>query len=201
MRPDGSWQRSRRVSAEPGDAPARRSALVLRVALAQSGDRAALEVLLRDHQQPLYRHVRTITGDADLAFDVLQSALLLIARRLPSLRDPRWFRAWAYRIATREAVRAARRRRRDLSLFEDAPAIESAAPEAPPLDPWLLRACADRLAALPPAAELTVRLHYLEEMTLVEIAEALEIPVGTVKSRLAYGLARLREQLGPLLSG
>ena len=172
-----------------------RAALVLCVARAQSGDRSALDRLLRDHQQALYRHVRTITGDADFAFDVLQSVLLIVVRRLGTLRDPRWFRAWAYRIATREAVRAARRRKRDLVLFDDSAEIEAAA-ETPLVDPFLVRACADRLAALPPAAELTLRLHYLEEMTLVEIAEALEIPVGTVKSRLAYGLARLRERFG-----
>lgn len=177
-----------------------RAALVLCVARAQSGDRAALDRLLRDHQHPLYRHVRTITGDADVAFDVMQSVLLIIARRLGGLRDPRWFRAWAYRIATRESVRAARRRTRDLSLFDAPAAIDEAAAEAGFADPLLVRACADRLAALPPAAEIVLRLHYLEEMTLVEVAEALEIPVGTVKSRLAYGLARLREQLGDLVS-
>lgn len=157
-----------------------------------------MEALLRDHQQPLYRHVRAITGDSDLAFDVLQTALLIIARRLASLRDPRWFRAWAYRIATREAVRAAGRRKRDLSLFDEPVAPDDCVVEEIQLDPLLVHACADRLATLPPAAELTLRLHYLEEMSLVEIAEALELPLGTVKSRLAYGLARLREQLGPL---
>lgn len=188
------------MAAEQGAAPSRRAALALRVARAQSGDRGALDALLRDHQRALYRHVRTITGDADLAFDVLQSALLIIAGRLGGLRDPRWFRAWAYRIATREAVRAARRRKRDLRLFEETAAIDETAAETPFVDPLLVRACADRLAALPPAAELTLRLHYLEEMTLLEIAEALEIPVGTVKSRLAYGLARLREQLGSIVS-
>ena len=175
-----------------------RAASVLRVARAQSGDRAALEALLRDHQQPLYRHVKTITGDSDLAFDVLQSTLWIVVRRLVSLKDPRWFRAWAYRIATREAVRAARRRSRDLSLFDDPAVLEHVADEAPQADPLLVRACADCLAALPPAAEITLRLHYLEEMSLVEIAEALELPLGTVKSRLAYGLAKLREELGTI---
>jgi RNA polymerase sigma factor (sigma-70 family) len=188
------------VRAEPSGKRTAGAALVLCVARAQSGDRPALEMLLRDHQRPLYRHVRTITGDGDLAYDVLQSVLWIVARRLGSLRDPRWFRAWAYRIATREAVRAARRRKRDLDLFDEAATIDAAEAEAPLVDPLLVRACADRLAALPPAAELTLRLHYLEEMTLVEIAEALEVPVGTVKSRLAYGLARLRAQLGPMLS-
>lgn len=186
------------MRAERDREPPGRAQSVLRVARAQSGDRAALEALLRAHQQPLFRHVGAITGDEDLAFDVLQSVLLIVVRRLAGLRDPRWFRAWAYRIATREAVRAARRRGHDLRLLADPEALDDVAADGPAADPVLVRACADRLAALPPAAELTLRLHYLEEMSLVEIAEALELPLGTVKSRLAYGLARLREQLGPL---
>ena len=176
--------------------PEERTRLALRVALAQSGDRGALDRLLRDHQQPLYRHVRAILGDGELAYDVLQASLLLVARRLTSLRDPRWFRAWAFRIATREAVRAARRQARDRALFDDAEAIDQVAAAEPAYDPALVRACAGRLDALPPAARIVLRLHYLEELTLLETAEALELPLGTVKSRLAYGLARLRADVG-----
>ncbi|HMG47723.1 MAG TPA: RNA polymerase sigma factor [Allosphingosinicella sp.] len=164
--------------------------LVLLVLRAQTGDRQALDRLLRDHQAALYRHIRTIARDGDLALDALQNSLLLIARRLTSLRDPRWFKAWAYRIATREAVRTAKREAR-VHAFED-----EAAPEADgPIDAALPEECLHRLAELPPAAQIVVRLHYLEEMTFVEVAEALEIPVGTVKSRLAYGLARLRASM------
>ena len=115
-----------------------------------------------------------------------------MARRLKSLRDPRWFRAWAYRITTRESLRAARRRGRDRQLFDDGTDVETldhAAPEdaggLPPL--WT-----ERLAELPAGAQIVLRLHFVEEMRLAEIGEALEVPLGTVKSRLAYGLARLR---------
>ena len=169
------------------------------MALAQSGDRRALDLLLRDHQAPLYRHACAIIGDPDLALDALQASLLIIARRLGTVRDPRWFRAWAYRITTRESLRAARRRGRDRSLFDGevpvetlgaAAAGEGDAAELPPL--W-----AERLAELPPGAQIVLRLHYLEEMRLAEIAEALEMPLGTVKSRLAYGLARLRALIAP----
>ena len=164
------------------------------MALAQSGDRRALDRLLRDFQAPLYRHACTIVGDADLALDALQASLLIVARRLKSLRDPRWFRAWAYRITTRESLRVARRRGRERQLFDDGIEVETlghAAPEAdagapPPL--WT-----ERLSDLPPGAQIVLRLHFLEEMRLAEIGEALEVPLGTVKSRLAYGLARLRE--------
>lgn len=172
---------------------AKRAELVLRVARAQAGDRQALDRLLRDHQEPLYRHVRSITGNRDRALDVLQKSLLLIARRLGGLRDPRWFKAWAYRIATREAVRIKKRE----SRFELRAEAEFEDHSETPLheehfDTDVIRACAEHVANLPPACQIVVRLHYLEEMTFVEIAEALEIPVGTVKSRLAYGLARLR---------
>ncbi|WP_310468974.1 RNA polymerase sigma factor [Sphingomonas sp.] len=174
-----------------GDA---RAELVLRVARAQSGDRAALERLLRDLQGPLFHHVRSIARDRDLALDALQNSLLLIARRLRSLRDPRWFKAWAYRIATREAVRAAKRQSAvDARWAEVELADAVAAPEVEePFDAGEIRAAIDRVDALPPASAIVVRLHYLEEMTLAEIAEALESPVGTVKSRLAYGLGKLR---------
>ena len=179
---------------EAGAGPgAPRAEPALRVALAQAGDRDALDRLLRDHQAPLYRHVRAITGDNELAMDVLQESLFLIARRLGGLRDPRWFRAWAYRIATREAVRAARREKRRSGLHDEI-ALDNAV-ETPPPDEAaraILHDCAERLAELPPACQIAVRLHYLEGMTLAEIGEALEIPVGTVKSRIAYGLARLR---------
>lgn len=152
---------------------------------------------MRDHQQALYRHACTILGDADLALDALQASLLLIARRLGTVRDPRWFRAWAYRITTRESLRLARRGR-DRQIFSDEVPIETlgvAVPEEEPDDLPLL--VAERLSDLPPAAQIVLRLHYVEEMRLAEIAEALEAPLGTVKSRLAYGLARLRELTVP----
>jgi RNA polymerase sigma-70 factor (ECF subfamily) len=178
-----------------------RAELTLRVARAQAGGRQELDRLLRDHQEPLYRHVRAITKDRETAFDALQNCLLLIARQLPGLRDPRWFKAWAYRIATREAVRLAKREVRIRDLREAAALaepVEAPEPEAP-FDAAVLRACADRLAELPPACQIVLRLHYFEDMTFVEIAEALEIPVGTAKSRLAYGLALLRRMMSDSL--
>jgi RNA polymerase sigma-70 factor (ECF subfamily) len=51
------------------------------------------------------------------------------------------------------------------------------------------------IAALPPASQVVLRMHYLDAMTYTEIAEALEISIGTVKSRLAYGLRALRQRL------
>lgn len=167
-------------------------------ARAQLGDRAALESLLRQLQGPLYEHIRGILRNEDAAADVLQDVLVIICRRLGSVREFQWVRAWAYRVATREAVRAARRERRvQADALEDWPDLPAPAPEEPAVDAKLLAELARRLEGLPPGAQVVLRLRYLHELTQPEVAAALEIPIGTVKSRIAYGLAALRRDWAP----
>lgn len=168
-------------------------------ARAQLGDRGALEQLLRRLQGPLGDHIRSIVGDDDLAVDVLQDVLMIVCRRLSTVRQTEWIRAWAYRVATRESVRASRRaRRQQQDLFEDIGAIPDSSEELAELaNEELLAALPDKLAALPAGAQIVLRLHYLQSLTQQEVAEALEIPLGTVKSRLAYGLACLRRMQEP----
>lgn len=164
-------------------------------ARAQLGDRSALEELLRQLQFPLGEHIRGIVRDDDVAADALQEALILICRRLGTVRHAEWVRAWAYRVATREAFRSMKRSRRsyeqsidDMTIVSDLPAEEHGVSEDE-----LLAELPARLAALPVGAQAVLRLHYLQSLTQQEIAEALEIPLGTVKSRLAYGLMSLRK--------
>jgi RNA polymerase sigma-70 factor (ECF subfamily) len=63
-------------------------------------------------------------------------------------------------------------------------------------DGELIESLPDAIAKLSPASQIVLRMHYLEGLTYVEIAEALEISVGTVKSRVAYGLSGLRKTVG-----
>ena len=167
------------------------AALVVR---AQLGELGALDRLLRVVQDPLYAHISYITRDPDGAKDLLQDVLLTIARKLTQLDDPRLLRAWTFRIASRAAVRQLKRRRETAAL-EDLPQIPAAELndiEAIELTSTLSAA----IDELPPACGIAVRLRYLEELSLVEVAEALDVPVGTVKSRLSYGIALLRQRLG-----
>ena len=165
------------------------------VVRAQLGDLRALDELLAALQEPLYLHALGIVQDGDVAADVLQDSLLIVARRLATVRDPRWCRAWAYRITTREATRANRRRSRH--SWVDIATVEHVAtgPEEPRFEPELVARLHELLPDVPPASGGVLRLHYVDGLTLVEIAEALELSLGTVKSRLAYGLAWLRKAL------
>jgi RNA polymerase sigma-70 factor (ECF subfamily) len=167
--------------------------LPLLVARAQLGDLRALDELLATVQEPLYRHICILLGDEHAAEDVLQETLLTISRKLGTLREPRWFRAWAFRIATRHGVRHARRARRQPDVVDPRDLADvPVADESVPFDPDILAELVDILPSVPPASQIVLRMHYLEGLTHVEIAEVLEISVGTVKSRLSYGLGWLR---------
>jgi len=170
--------------------------LTLAVARAQSGHAPSLDRVLRAMQGPLHWHVRTLVNDDDLADDVLQDILWTIARSLRQLRDARWFRPWAYRIATRIAIRRTRaeRRWRD-ALRDDALSVMESPLNESPFDAELVRSIAEQVDTLSPASAVVLRLHYIEQLTFREISEALEVSIGTVKSRIAYGLAVLRKKL------
>jgi RNA polymerase sigma-70 factor (ECF subfamily) len=165
---------------------------------AQSGDAQALDMLLKAVQQPVFRHIVGIMGDQALAQDVLQEVFLLVFRKLPWLREPTAFRAWVYRIASRQATNALRRRRPTERLWNEEIADRSAESytgneEGPNSD--LLDRLPSVLEDLSPASRTVLNLHYREGMKLREVAEVLELSLGTVKSRLAYGLRQLREKL------
>lgn len=164
--------------------------LVLR---AQAGDREAADRVFQALQGPLLGYLRRLTGDPALAEDLLQDVFVLIYRKLTWLRDPSLLRPWAYRIASREALRRLQREH-SLRAQERDPELLAQVAAVPVEDPGPeLRARLDELvASVSPASRAVVVLHYLEEKTLQEVADVLGIRSGTVKSRLAYGLAAMR---------
>ena len=164
---------------------------------AQGGDREAFDALLAAVQEPLFGFVAAVAGDRTLAEDVLQEVFVRIYKGLRWLRDPALFRPWAYRIAAREAVRHARRERcRDARHDDPATLDDVAAAEIESPDPWLLERLPRLLDRVSPASRAVLTLHYLHELSLAETAAVLGIPLGTARSRLAYGLRSLRAALG-----
>ena len=160
---------------------------------AQCGDREALEQLLRSVQPTLHRYVRRLAGAAD-ADDVVQDVLVSIARNVIWLVEPRLFRPWAFRIASRASFSHLRRvRRRGIEESADEVLASLSAPEPPPDNERLAELLDEDV--LSPASRAVLVLHFQEELQLDEVAAVLEIPIGTVKSRLAYGLKTLRQYL------
>lgn len=145
-------------------------------------------------QEPLYLFISNLVGERALAEDILQEVFILIYRKLRWLREPGLFRPWAFRIASREAFRHLKRDRR----WSEQMAEESALKAIPALereeifDPELVAQLPQLMARVSPASRAVLILHYQHEMPLAEVAEVLGIAVGTVKSRLAYGLDNLR---------
>jgi RNA polymerase sigma-70 factor (ECF subfamily) len=164
---------------------------------AQAGDTAALDELLKRVQEPLYRYLLSLVHDHHRALDVLQEVFMLVIRKLYWLHEPRAFRSWVYRIASREGLRHLKRERL-LAKSVVSEAVLDSLPISQPEEaayPDLLERLPALLEQVSPASRVVLSLHYLEAMTLAEVADVLDIPLGTAKARLAYGLSSLRKQL------
>lgn len=148
-------------------------------------------MLLETLQRPLHRYVLRLIGNRPSADDVLQETLMRIYRKLRWLDDPTVFRPWAYRIASREAFRFLARQQRWQARHVDDSALDvmpDTAAEVP--DPSELERLVEQAS---PASRAVLILHYQHDLTIDEVGAVLGIAPGTVKSRLAYGLRRLRE--------
>lgn len=167
----------------------RKRLIPIKVARAQAGDRAALEWLLVSIQPELIGYLTRYLADRDAAEDAAQSTLMIVCRQLRWLRHPRFFRTWVYRIATREAWRHTRDRRTTTLTDEPLSCPETLVEPGQEQQHELLA----RIDELPPNCRAVVLLHYWSGLSLAAVAAALDVPPGTVKSRLAYALDRLRK--------
>lgn len=165
------------------------------VRAARMGDKRALAWLAQRWQPKLLRHAQRLLGEAEPAREATQEAWLEILRGLAGLREARAFPAWAYRIVSRRCAGGIRQRQdqrqRDVAETFDAVASSTASPEqsASALELHAL------LAGLPAHHRATLALFYLEGLTVAEIAAALEIAAGTVKTRLMHARHRMRALL------
>jgi RNA polymerase sigma-70 factor, ECF subfamily len=169
----------------------------------QSGDIPAFDQLVRRWDRKIQGVIYRLIGNHDEARDLSQEAFLKAYRALGTFKKEARFSSWLYQIAlnaTRDRLRR-RRRHTDLSLddIEDRPetALRDAGPTALDLieSDDLSRAVAAAMAALPDEQREVVILKEYEGLTFPEIAEALDVPLSTVKTRLYRGLVQLRVRL------
>ncbi|WP_071795693.1 RNA polymerase sigma factor [Natronohydrobacter thiooxidans] len=162
-----------------------RALLALHVAGARMGRSRDFRALVELAGPRLFAHARRLADDADTARDLVQEAWAAITGSLPALRDDRAFLPWALAIVTRAAAREVARRVRARETAKEL----SRAADAPGADPPDLRAA---IAELPAGQRAVLALFYLEGLTVAEVATALAIPPGTVKTRLMHARSRLR---------
>jgi RNA polymerase sigma-70 factor (ECF subfamily) len=171
------------------------------VARAVDGDRRALERLLDRHADRVHAVCRRIVAHPEDALDATQEAMIAIARGITRFDGRAAFSTWCYRIATNAALDELRRtRRRPVPTHPDAP--EPVAAASDPDDIVAARLDVDAaLQQVPEEFRAAVVLRHLCDLDYAEIAEVLEIPPGTVRSRISRGRAILVERLGPNRSG
>jgi len=175
----------------------------LLVARARTGDEPAFRALVERHASAVARTAMALLGDGDEADDVGQQAFMQLHRSLHGFRGDATLRTYLLRITTNLALNALRSRRRRAKRFLREDTAGDTVPDAAPgalqqlereeLRERLARAIAD----LPEPQRLVVMHRLVEARSTKETAEALQLPDGTVLSRLSRGLAALRRTLQP----
>ena len=161
---------------------------------ARRGDREAFAVLVHQVSDSLYAVAFRILRDTGLAEDALQNALVLAWRRLPHLRDADRFEAWIHRILVHACYDEAQRSRQWTANVRVLPIDGPASPDD--ASTVVDRDELDRAFRRIPVEQRAVFvLHHYLGLPLVEIAELLEIPAGTARSRLHYATRGLRDAL------
>jgi RNA polymerase sigma-70 factor (ECF subfamily) len=159
------------------------------VRAAQSGSVSAIEQLYRAHWPRAYRAEYLVVHDAAGAEDIAQEAFLSAVRSLDRFDRRRPFAPWLHRIVVNRAIDWARARslRREAELV-DVPAVDGDPPRR-------LGTLVSALEMLPPEQRAVIVLRHLLEYTPGEIAELLDLPRGTVNSRLRRGLDQLARRV------
>lgn len=164
------------------------------VASARLGDRSALGILVTRWNGKLITHAWRLLRDEEAAKDAVQEGWAEIVRGLPQLREDHAFATWAYRIVSRRCARQIghiRGERRLAAEMEAAP-FERQAPEPSVLD---VEAVQRAIRILPAEQQAAIALFYLEDMSVAEVAVALNVPAGTVKTRLMHARRKMRDAL------
>jgi RNA polymerase sigma-70 factor (ECF subfamily) len=187
--------------------------VVERVRQAQQGDVRAFEQLFQQYQKGIYNAIYQIVRSESDAADLTQDVFVRAYRALPRLQSPEAFTSWLYRIAinlSRNYLRdTARARTESLEYGENdedgGGQREIADTSADPAAKAQTRDVQDRvqraIATLSPDHRTVITLHHIEDMPVEEIANILEVSVGTVKSRLSRARENLRRKLAGYVEG
>jgi RNA polymerase sigma-70 factor (ECF subfamily) len=176
----------------------------------QKGDKGAFDLLVLKYQHKIVNLIMRYVRDPELALDIAQEAFIKAYRALPRFRGDSAFYTWMYRIAVNTAknhLAAQRRRPMDVELdLQDpeqydlhAKLKETDTPEGMALSNELQETVERAIAALPEDLRTAIILRELEGMSYEEIAETMECPVGTVRSRIFRARDAIGKKIGSLI--
>ncbi len=177
----------------------------------QAGDKKAFDVLVAKYQHKIVNLVTRYVKDNDEALDVSQEAFLKAYRALPNFRGDSAFYTWLYRIAVNTAKNylvAAKRRPMDYELdLQDPEQYEMHArlkdvdtPEAVTLKDEVHATIEQTIRALPDDLRTAILLREVDGLSYEEIAQAMDCPVGTVRSRIFRAREAIANKIDPLLN-
>lgn len=169
------------------------------ITYAQQGDRQAFNELVCRHQDNIVSLTYRMCGDLRLAEDAAQEAFVRVWQNLNSYKPKYAFRSWLYRIAANAALDSLRRERPTAELDSLSLADPKATPEQSAEANQRVAHVRRAIALLSEPLRLVLILREYQELTYQEIADALDIPVGTVMSRLNSARVQLRHELIVLL--
>ena len=147
----------------------------------QKGDSGALTVLIERWQPRLISHATIVSGDRDAGKDIVQESWIAIIKSIVKLQDPTTFPAWAYRIVNNKSIDYFRNHKTQQVMVEP---VEDDNENSAGLEENEELAFQEILAAISEQHRSLMAFHYLQGLELKEIASILQIPEGTVKSRL-----------------
>jgi len=154
------------------------------IAAINAGDANAFEVLYHRHRDWVARLARRFTGNDADALDVLQTTFIYLFRKFPGFTLTASLRTLLWTVVRSESLALRRKRARSLALTDEHLDV--------PANPRGAGDVADLLVTLSPAHRYVVLMRFVDDLTIDEIAAALGIPAGTVKSRLHHAIAALR---------
>lgn len=161
---------------------------------AAAGNMGAFAQLVNEHRERVIRTAYGIVGSLAEAEDVAQEVFIKVWNSLPDYHAEGPFAGWIYRIAVNAAIDSVRRRRKELSL-DEGQHHSSDSPEDTVLREDVSRRLQEAIRALPESARAALVLREYEQLSYKEIAQVLQIPIGTVMSRLNYARQALKKAL------
>lgn len=166
---------------------------------ARRGDLNAFEALYELHKTPIYRTALAITGDRALAEEILQETFIKVYRHIDRVREGVSLAPWLYRVTVNLAYDLSAKKRRGVNLLEQfMDWLATRSPNSPEqkLEERELQDLIYRIInRLEFKQRTTLVLFYMQAFSLHEIAEIMDCPVGTVKSRLHYARVNLKREL------